>query len=182
MKSVSFDLQFSVRPNTGKYGEKKNQKNILSRNIWSLNSGSCTSGLKVCKCQHKNVSKSHHERTVYIRWLWFPSSSVLVVKRCLLLGSDFFNFISQRNMWNKRKDWCVEIVQKYVNNCHVIIIRRFEVDFILLAGYIKLIPVELIQAYPRSIVNIHPSLLPAFGGKGYYGMKVHKAVIAFGAR
>ncbi|KAF1883227.1 hypothetical protein Lal_00030331 [Lupinus albus] len=61
-------------------------------------------------------------------------------------------------------------------------LRRFKVDFILLAGYLKLIPVELIRAYQRSIFNIHPSLLPAFGGKGYYGMKVHKAVIASGAR
>ncbi|KAF8410795.1 hypothetical protein HHK36_003332 [Tetracentron sinense] len=61
-------------------------------------------------------------------------------------------------------------------------LRRFEVDFILLAGYLKLIPDELIRAYPRSILNIHPSLLPSFGGKGYYGMKVHKAVIASGAR
>ncbi|KAB2615154.1 phosphoribosylglycinamide formyltransferase [Pyrus ussuriensis x Pyrus communis] len=61
-------------------------------------------------------------------------------------------------------------------------LRGLEVDFVLLAGYLKLIPVELIQAYPRSILNIHPSLLPAFGGKGNYGMKVHKAVIASGAR
>ncbi|KAB1212762.1 Phosphoribosylglycinamide formyltransferase, chloroplastic [Morella rubra] len=61
-------------------------------------------------------------------------------------------------------------------------LRRYKVDFIILAGYLKLIPVELIRAYPRFIVNIHPSLLPAFGGKGYYGMKVHKAVIASGAR
>ncbi|WJX16510.1 Phosphoribosylglycinamide formyltransferase (GART) [Trifolium repens] len=61
-------------------------------------------------------------------------------------------------------------------------LRRFEVDFILLAGYLKLIPAELTRAYERSIFNIHPSLLPAFGGKGYYGMKVHKAVIASGAR
>lgn len=61
-------------------------------------------------------------------------------------------------------------------------LRSLEVDFILLAGYLKLIPAELIRAYPQSILNIHPSLLPAFGGKGYYGMKVHKAVIASGAR
>ena len=58
----------------------------------------------------------------------------------------------------------------------------YEIDFILLAGYLKLIPSELIRAYPNSILNIHPSLLPAFGGKGYYGAKVHKAVIASGAR
>ena len=62
------------------------------------------------------------------------------------------------------------------------LIRSLEVDFVLLAGYLKLIPVELVRAYPKSIVNIHPSLLPAFGGKGYYGIKVHKAVIASGAR
>ncbi|KAK4259092.1 hypothetical protein QN277_005460 [Acacia crassicarpa] len=61
-------------------------------------------------------------------------------------------------------------------------LRSLEIDFILLAGYLKLIPVELIRAYERSIINIHPSLLPAFGGKGYYGMKVHRAVIASGAR
>lgn len=61
-------------------------------------------------------------------------------------------------------------------------LREFGVDFVLLAGYLKLIPTELIQAYEKSILNIHPSLLPAFGGKGYYGMKVHKAVIASGAR
>jgi phosphoribosylglycinamide formyltransferase len=56
------------------------------------------------------------------------------------------------------------------------------VDFVLLAGYLKLIPAELVREFPRSILNIHPSLLPAFGGKGYYGLKVHKAVIASGAR
>ena len=55
-------------------------------------------------------------------------------------------------------------------------------DFTLLAGYLKLIPVELVREYPKRILNIHPALLPAFGGKGYYGMKVHKAVIASGAR
>ncbi|KAG9141600.1 hypothetical protein Leryth_022370, partial [Lithospermum erythrorhizon] len=55
-------------------------------------------------------------------------------------------------------------------------------SFVLLEGYLKLIPVELVQAYPRHVFNIHPSLLPAFGGKGFYGMKVHRAVIASGAR
>ncbi|XP_075486638.1 phosphoribosylglycinamide formyltransferase, chloroplastic-like [Primulina tabacum] len=64
----------------------------------------------------------------------------------------------------------------------VIALRSYKVDFILLAGYLKLIPTELIRAFPKSILNIHPSLLPAFGGKGYYGKKVHKAVIASGAR
>ncbi|KAG6544542.1 hypothetical protein Mapa_013962 [Marchantia paleacea] len=61
-------------------------------------------------------------------------------------------------------------------------VRKLEVDYVLLAGYLKLIPEELVRAYPRSILNIHPALLPAFGGKGYFGMKVHEAVIKSGAR
>ncbi|ONK81947.1 uncharacterized protein A4U43_C01F34550 [Asparagus officinalis] len=61
-------------------------------------------------------------------------------------------------------------------------LRNLNVDLVLLAGYLKLIPSELVQAYPRSILNIHPSLLPAFGGKGFYGLKVHRSVIASGAR
>ncbi|KAL0918202.1 hypothetical protein M5K25_010196 [Dendrobium thyrsiflorum] len=64
----------------------------------------------------------------------------------------------------------------------VISLRKWKIQYILLAGFLKLIPTELVQAFPRSILNIHPSLLPAFGGKGYYGLKVHKAVIASGAR
>ncbi|KAI6704605.1 hypothetical protein NL676_007567 [Syzygium grande] len=64
----------------------------------------------------------------------------------------------------------------------IVALRRYEVDFILLAGYLKLIPIELIKSFPKSIINTHPSLLLAFGGKGYYGMKVHDSVIASGAR
>ena len=58
----------------------------------------------------------------------------------------------------------------------------FRVDFVLLAGYLKLVPEALCRAFPRAIFNIHPALLPAFGGKGYYGMNVHRAVVAAGAR
>ncbi|KAG7598861.1 Phosphoribosylglycinamide formyltransferase [Arabidopsis suecica] len=62
------------------------------------------------------------------------------------------------------------------------VLRKYGVDFVLLAGYLKLIPVELVQAFPKRILNIHPALLPAFGGKGLYGIKVHKAVLESGAR
>ena len=50
------------------------------------------------------------------------------------------------------------------------------IDVIVLAGYLKKIPLELIQTYPDRILNIHPSLLPKYGGKGMYGITVHKAV------
>ncbi len=59
-------------------------------------------------------------------------------------------------------------------------LSSFEVDFIILAGWLKLIPAGLIKDYEDKIVNIHPALLPKYGGKGMYGNHVHKAVIAAG--
>lgn len=56
------------------------------------------------------------------------------------------------------------------------------VDLVVLAGYLKLVPAEVIAAYRDRIINIHPALLPAFGGKGMYGRRVHQAVLASGAR
>ncbi|MDD4087219.1 MAG: phosphoribosylglycinamide formyltransferase [Bacteroidales bacterium] len=57
-----------------------------------------------------------------------------------------------------------------------------QIDWIILAGFLWLIPKVLIQAYPNKIVNIHPALLPAYGGKGMYGEKVHQAVIQNGEK
>lgn len=55
-------------------------------------------------------------------------------------------------------------------------------DFIALAGYMKLIPAEMVSAFPRRILNIHPALLPSFGGRGMYGHHVHEAVLAAGVK
>jgi len=52
------------------------------------------------------------------------------------------------------------------------------VDFLVLAGYMKRVPALIVQTFPRRIINIHPALLPHFGGAGMYGMHVHEAVIA----
>lgn len=52
------------------------------------------------------------------------------------------------------------------------------IDFIVLAGFLLKIPAHLIKAFPQKIINIHPSLLPKYGGKGMYGQRVHEAVLA----
>lgn len=55
-------------------------------------------------------------------------------------------------------------------------------DWIILAGFLWLIPENILKAFPQRIINIHPALLPAYGGKGMFGMKVHEAVIASGEK
>ena len=59
-------------------------------------------------------------------------------------------------------------------------LKAHQIDFIVLAGYLKKIGDDLIEAFPNRIVNIHPALLPKFGGQGMYGMNVHKAVVDAG--
>ena len=60
------------------------------------------------------------------------------------------------------------------------LLRQYQIDFIVLAGFLPLIPDFLIEAFPRRIVNIHPALLPKYGGKGMWGHHVHEAVKAAG--
>ena len=56
-------------------------------------------------------------------------------------------------------------------------LRHYETDFVVLAGFLLRIPDDMLAEYPNRIVNIHPSLLPKFGGKGMYGNHVHRAVL-----
>ena len=62
----------------------------------------------------------------------------------------------------------------------VAMMQEYKIDFIVLAGFLLLVPQKLIDAYPSRIVNIHPALLPKHGGKGMYGDRVHKAVVESG--
>lgn len=59
-------------------------------------------------------------------------------------------------------------------------LKEYEIDFIVLAGFLLKVPQPILDTYPNKIVNIHPALLPKFGGKGMYGDNVHKAVVAAG--
>jgi phosphoribosylglycinamide formyltransferase-1 len=67
-----------------------------------------------------------------------------------------------------------EAILKLLSSCRV--------EFVVLAGYLRLVPAEVVRAYRRRMVNVHPALLPAFGGPGMYGARVHRAVLESGAR
>lgn len=89
--------------------------------------------------------------------------SAYVIERCkqLNVACRVFN----------RKDF-------YENNQVLNWLKEDKAELIVLAGFLWLIPAELIRAFPDKIINIHPALLPAYGGKGMYGHHVHEAVIA----
>jgi phosphoribosylglycinamide formyltransferase-1 len=96
-------------------------------------------------------------------------------------GKDLKFFI----FTNNEESGVIDIAWQLDVNC--IIFNKYEnllkilqsnsIEFIALAGYLKLIPLEVISFYKNKIVNIHPSLLPKYGGKGMWGMNVHKSVI-----
>lgn len=92
---------------------------------------------------------------------------------------------------NKKKAGVLDIAQEhhiastvfnrtefYESDTVVNLLKSEQIDLIVLAGFLWLIPASLIKAFPRKIINIHPALLPKFGGKGMYGMHVHRAVKA----
>ena len=62
------------------------------------------------------------------------------------------------------------------------LLREKQIDLVVLAGFLWMVPGNLLKAYPDRIINIHPALLPKYGGKGFYGMKVHESVIAAGEK
>ena len=79
----------------------------------------------------------------------------------------------------------VEVVRKAgLNDPEVILplLKRYSVDFIVLAGFLLVIPDFLIEEYDRRMINLHPALLPKFGGMGMYGHHVHEAVKAAGEK
>ncbi len=62
------------------------------------------------------------------------------------------------------------------------LLKKENIDLIILAGFLLKVPGNILKAYPQHIINIHPALLPKFGGKGMYGMHVHEAVVAEGEK
>ncbi|WP_162341488.1 phosphoribosylglycinamide formyltransferase [Cyclobacterium salsum] len=89
---------------------------------------------------------------------------------------------------NKKNAWVLERAKKFnvptlifskselENGAVAAELVKYKVDFVILAGFLLQIPVDLIRMFPDKMVNIHPALLPNYGGKGMYGMRVHEAV------
>lgn len=72
--------------------------------------------------------------------------------------------------------------RKEFNQAFLSKLKRLNPDLIVLAGFLVILPPEMTQIYRKRIINIHPSLIPSFCGTGYYGLKVHEAVLARGVK
>lgn len=72
-------------------------------------------------------------------------------------------------------------IRDYVN-MQVNVLEEYKIDLIVLAGYLSIVPGLIIKKYTNQIINVHPSLIPAFCGKGYYGLKVHEEVLKRGCK
>ncbi|MFP4555338.1 MAG: phosphoribosylglycinamide formyltransferase [Bacteroidales bacterium] len=120
-------------------------------------SGSGTNAENIIRYFSKN-------KTAKVNLLLSDNSSSMALKRAHRLGVEAHVF-SMDNL--KSGQVCKFLIDK-------------KTDFIILAGFLKLIPENLLEAFPDRILNIHPALLPKFGGKGMYGMNVHRAAIEAG--
>ena len=110
------------------------------------------------------VNYFKNSSTVEIAMIASNKPGAYVLERAKKLGVPYYHFTNE------------ELKEGMVAN--QLILKR--IDFIVLAGFLQKIPSGLIQVFPNRIINIHPALLPNYGGKGMYGDKVHQAVIENG--
>ena len=102
------------------------------------------------------------DKEVHIRLIITNNKNAFVIERAKKLGVD-----------------CKIICKNDLKNSELVLntLKEYDVNFIVLAGFLLLVPEYLISNYSNKIINIHPALLPNYGGKGMYGMNVHNSVI-----
>lgn len=101
---------------------------------------------------------------------------LLLVDRAGAGALDRLKALGVESVYIPRKEWKAD-PQKIVD-----MLKERDIDMIVLAGFLQIVGPELIEAYPDRILNLHPSLLPAYGGQGFWGHNVHEAVIANGEK
>ncbi len=140
-------------------------------------------------------SGSEHKKNELKRIAIFASGAGTNAENCIRYFNNSSQIKVQLIITNKKEAGVIEVAKKnnipyYIylksdwQNVQFIIkeLQSQHIDLILLAGYLALIPNALIQAFQGKIINIHPALLPKFGGKGMYGNHIHKRVLEAGEK
>ena len=109
----------------------------------------------------------------------FCEISLLVASKAGIAAVDRAEKHAIAHIVCSKKDFssAEEMGERLIAEC-----RARGIDYIVLAGYLSMVPENLIRAYPDAIINIHPSLIPAFCGKGFYGLNVHRAAVGYGVK
>lgn len=114
----------------------------------------------------ENIIKYFSTRkTAHVNLVLSNRREAMVLKRAEALNVDTFVF---------------EYNDFYKSGTVLDKLKTYNIDFVVLAGFLWLVPENILEHFPNRIVNIHPALLPSYGGKGMYGDAVHRAVIAGG--
>ncbi|MDF1550924.1 MAG: phosphoribosylglycinamide formyltransferase [Bacteroidales bacterium] len=111
---------------------------------------------------------------------YFSGNKLVTVK--LVLSNKADAYVHERAKLHQIASVSFNRDQFYNTDYVLRLLADNQIDIIILAGFLWLVPNSLIQAYPNKIINIHPALLPKYGGKGMYGMKVHEAIIKNGEK
>lgn len=127
----------------------------MKYNLAILASGSGTNAENIARYFENNPQ-------INVSLIISNKANAFVLERAKLLGIDSNVII--------KDEWAQE-------NKVLDLFETYHIDYIILAGYLLKIPTYLLNKYPNKIINIHPALLPKFGGKGMYGDAVHKAVV-----
>ena len=136
--------------------------------------------VQICKAKMKNIaifasgSGSNAENIIN----YFSGSQEVSVALIVCNKADAFVFERAKKLGVPAR--LVTKAQMQDEASVMALLKEFNIDFIVLAGYLLLVPKYLVEAYPRAIVNIHPALIPLHCGKGMYGDRVHEDVIKSG--
>ncbi|MDY6038112.1 MAG: phosphoribosylglycinamide formyltransferase [Eubacterium sp.] len=96
---------------------------------------------------------------------------------CLVASNNENAFALQRAKSNNIESFIIKDEETLILK-----LKELKIDFIVLAGYLKILSEDFCELYKNRIINIHPSLIPSFCGKGYYGIKVHEKALEYGVK
>ena len=132
----------------------------MKKNIVVFASGNGSNFININRCIHKGLINGKIVLLISNN----PKCGAVLFAKNNRIDCKIINDFRYPILKNKNKEY--ELVLKY-----------YKTNLILLAGYMKKIPINIVKIYKNKIMNIHPALLPDYGGEGFYGMKVHDAVI-----
>ena len=117
------------------------------------------------------IDANASENFCQIKYLVASKSGIGAIDRAKRAGIE--PIVYDKNKYPDKADFYRALTEKFY---------REGIDLIVLAGWLLIIPAEFIEAFEDKIINIHPSLIPSFCGKGFYGLKVHEAAINYGVK